>query len=283
MTVWHRKDYVPEQPVRHKKPGIARRLFGKPIAWLKKWLKRFAFATVGSATLALGIITYNDGPSAAWAAAQDSVQIVRLNLAKLNVIEPTKPVIVAQPKPMEKPKPVNICLHTLHKYVEKCTALEIVARSIMEHESGLNPMAIHFDKCEWKNAEGKCRLNEKRNFDSVEHLARLVEAYQFAGLLKDNFGTGCMQVNVDYHAKKLCDGGDCISNLTDAFDPERNIKAGLAHLKKCFEQNTSFQGRIACYNTSNPANQPKYLARVMPIYERNQADCIKQQFAEVAE
>jgi hypothetical protein len=189
-----------------------------------------------------------------------------------------KEVIAAVPEKIERPKK-NLCLEALHEHVDECSALEVVARSIMQHESGMNPMAIHFDRCEWRNDKGKCRLNEKRDFESVEHLAKLVESYQFAGILKDNFGTGCMQVNVDYHADKLCKDKDCVNNLKDAFDVDNNIKAGLTVLRNCFAKNKDFKTQLACYNTMNPENQPRYLKRVMPIYEKNQAACIKKQFA----
>ena len=170
------------------------------------------------------------------------------------------------------------CLDILHKHVERCTPLEITMSAIMEHETAgtFSPLAVHFDKCEWRNAAGKCRLNENRAYGSPEKAIKVIEAARFLGIVDDTFGVGCGQVTINWQKDKVQD-------WRQAFDAERNVKLSLQILAEKFKRfPNDYRQAVGAYNTANRnAAQARYLSRVMPLIERNQARCLQKQLAAV--
>lgn len=183
--------------------------------------------------------------------------------------------------PIHKDLHTNQCQAALQSFVAPNTELYAIAATIMQHESGDDSNAVHFDKCALRDAKGYCLLNKQRTtkmgFSSPEEGTEFIYWAARLGIIdkdKLNVGIGCMQVSFPYHFDKF-------DHWTEAFDPYKNVRAGLIVLKGCMEKYKDRRLAIGCYNTQHPEKQKPYLAKVWPEVEQNIREMMLGQFAKL--
>jgi hypothetical protein len=94
-------------------------------------------------------------------------------------------------------------------------------------------------------------------FADREEAAREILLLQMAGTT--SIDTGCMQVNLFWHA-------DAFANPTDALDPLRNVRYAARFLQRLYDQLGDWPSAVAAYHSRNPARGEAYRLRVFAAW-----------------
>lgn len=73
---------------------------------------------------------------------------------------------------------------------------------------------------------------------------------------------GCMQVNLYYHP-------NAFHNLTDAFDPDKNVAYAARFLTGLKNEHASWRTAVAHYHSANPIHHIAYRQNVLGVWDRD--------------
>lgn len=119
-------------------------------------------------------------------------------------------------------------------------------QAISKVESGRRPWTV--------NAEGK-----GYHFPTKEAAIAAVRALQLKGI--KSIDVGCMQVNLYYHPYAF-------KNLSEAFDPEKNVKYAAVFLTRLKSEHASWDTAVSRYHSANPVHHIPYRKNVIAVWRQ---------------
>ena len=150
----------------------------------------------------------------------------------------------------------NNCAVHIAQYEKQHNIPEGLLHAISKVESGRKDDTGRIVAWPWTiNAEGKGFF-----FASKAEAIAAVLKMQQEGV--KSIDVGCMQVNLYYHPKAF-------SNLSDAFDPVKNVAYAAKFLSGLKNEHASWHTAVAHYHSANPVHHIPYRKTVLNVWNKD--------------
>ena len=153
----------------------------------------------------------------------------------------------------------NSCeIHIIHHEKQRSIPSGLL-QAISKVESGRKSIAGRLVAWPWTvNAQGQGYY-----FATKEAAIAAVQAMQFKGI--KSIDVGCMQVNLYHHPYAF-------KNLSDAFEPAKNVAYAASFLTQLKKEHASWHTAVAHYHSANPLFHIPYRKTVLAMWRKENTD-----------